>query len=328
MRTRCGLLVLALLVLPATAPAQYSDASLLGPWTIVTGEVVAGESPKYVVFDGLGTIEDFGVHNAPDSAGNYSVDPDGSYDGYLWSDGYVYITGQIYTDSTADMTFDVGFGEVTAPLIRFTDPARCQGTWTGAFVQDCTDTTYNVELTIDANGEIVSATGFAGPVNGRFYYQPYYLLSCYMSTGETEPGWNSILIEAGSLVGDASGATIAGRFSLDGGSSPYGTFSMERGPLTAVDQPREIVDAYFGLRSFPNPFNPVTTIYYELPHAAHAHLSVYDVQGRLVRTLVNEPQVAGSHALRWEADGLGAGLYFYRLQAGEHSAEMKCLLVK
>ena len=84
--------------------------------------------------------------------------------------------------------------------------------------------------------------------------------------------------------------------------------------------------------NFPNPFNPATTIKYALPQAADVELTVYNVIGQPVRTLVAEHQSAGRYAVEWDAtnDGghsLSSGMYFYRLQAGGEFREVKKMLL-
>ena len=84
----------------------------------------------------------------------------------------------------------------------------------------------------------------------------------------------------------------------------------------------------------PNPFNPATTIRYALPQAAHVTLTVYNIAGQAVRTLVAEHQHAGRYVVGWDATDdsgqrVSSGIYFYRLQAGEaFAAVKKMLLVK
>lgn len=78
----------------------------------------------------------------------------------------------------------------------------------------------------------------------------------------------------------------------------------------------------------PNPFNPTTTIKYALPQAADVVLTVYNIAGQPVQTLVAEYQHAGWHTVEWNADGLAAGLYFYQVQAGPFHVVEKMLLVK
>ena len=85
--------------------------------------------------------------------------------------------------------------------------------------------------------------------------------------------------------------------------------------------------------NYPNPFNPATTIQYALPQAADVELTVYNVVGQPVRTLVAEHQNAGHYGVEWDATNdsgysLPSGMYFYHLQAGDFRAVKKMLLLK
>jgi photosystem II stability/assembly factor-like uncharacterized protein len=81
-------------------------------------------------------------------------------------------------------------------------------------------------------------------------------------------------------------------------------------------------------QNYPNPFNPTTVISYKLPISSFVTIKVYDVLGREVQTLVNEPQNAGDHSVTFSAGNLPSGMYLYRLQAGDYSAAKKLLLLK
>jgi len=83
----------------------------------------------------------------------------------------------------------------------------------------------------------------------------------------------------------------------------------------------------------PNPFNPVTTLRFTLPARDRAVLSIYDTNGRLVKTLLDEVVPAGTTALNWDGRNdsgatVTSGVYFYRLTAGKFSASRKMLLLK
>ncbi len=80
--------------------------------------------------------------------------------------------------------------------------------------------------------------------------------------------------------------------------------------------------------AYPNPFNPVTHFNYDLPERVFVRLEVYDLQGRLIETLVNATQPAGYYSITWNARNLPSGVYFYKLIAGEFIATRKCLLIK
>jgi hypothetical protein len=72
-------------------------------------------------------------------------------------------------------------------------------------------------------------------------------------------------------------------------------------------------------QNYPNPFNPVTMISYQLKVKSYVTITVYDLLGRKVATLINQEQSAGSHSVEWDATKYSSGIYFYRLQACEKS---------
>ncbi len=93
--------------------------------------------------------------------------------------------------------------------------------------------------------------------------------------------------------------------------------------LQEITQPSEI-----SLDIRPNPFNPVTTLKYQIPKAVPVHIRMYDLQGRLAAELVNEYQSAGSYQVQWDASGLASGIYLAQLQLGSNVVTKKCTLMK
>ena len=82
------------------------------------------------------------------------------------------------------------------------------------------------------------------------------------------------------------------------------------------------------IRSYPNPFNPETTIRYAVPQPGEVTVAVYNIRGQRVATLLHEHQTAGQHELRWNAVGLPSGVYLVRLESARHSTTGKVLLLK
>ncbi len=83
----------------------------------------------------------------------------------------------------------------------------------------------------------------------------------------------------------------------------------------------------------PNPFNPITTVSFELPVRQKVDLSIYDVSGRLVRTLASGSMNAGTHEMIWDGRSMtgeagASGVYFYRLQADDFSETKKMILIR
>lgn len=80
--------------------------------------------------------------------------------------------------------------------------------------------------------------------------------------------------------------------------------------------------------NYPNPFNPSTTIKFELPENAHVMLVIYDVLGREVKTLVNDVLKPGAYEYQWNASEYSSGVYFYKLITPEFSKTKRMVLVK
>ncbi|UCH11383.1 MAG: T9SS type A sorting domain-containing protein, partial [Fidelibacterota bacterium] len=93
-----------------------------------------------------------------------------------------------------------------------------------------------------------------------------------------------------------------------------------------------IPDEYALKANYPNPFNPTTTIVYGLPDAGVVSLKIYDLTGKLIRTLVEEALPAGYHRAVWDGkDASGApaatGVYFYRISAGDSFAKTRKMVL-
>jgi hypothetical protein len=97
---------------------------------------------------------------------------------------------------------------------------------------------------------------------------------------------------------------------------------------------KAVVPATFTLhQNFPNPFNPITTLRYDLPSNALVTLSIYDMLGREVTQLINTTQEAGYRLVQWDATDMhgkpvSAGVYLYQIRAGEFAQTKKMVLLK
>ena len=98
---------------------------------------------------------------------------------------------------------------------------------------------------------------------------------------------------------------------------------------TGIIQKGNEIPTVFNLyQNFPNPFNPVTIISYELPITSYVELRVFDFLGREVVTLVNEQLKPGIYEVSFDGSKYASGIYFYRIIAGDYVKEMKMVLVK
>ena len=105
----------------------------------------------------------------------------------------------------------------------------------------------------------------------------------------------------------------------------YGT----NGISTGISQNTQNSPTGFQLKqNYPNPFNPSTTITYTLPTNEPVELKLYDVLGREVETLVDQPQAAGEHSVTLNANSLASGVYFYLLQSDGRVLAKKLMVIK
>ena len=103
--------------------------------------------------------------------------------------------------------------------------------------------------------------------------------------------------------------------------------------LDVVGNNRRLPNEYILYTNYPNPFNPVTTLRYDLPEDAMVNITIYDMMGRVVSNLVSSQQNAGYKSIQWNATNaagqpVAAGLYLYTIQAGQFKQTKKMVLLK
>jgi hypothetical protein len=103
---------------------------------------------------------------------------------------------------------------------------------------------------------------------------------------------------------------------------------VEHGVLLSVDKDADLSRSYKLQQNFPNPFNPSTTISFNLPSRSFVTLKIFDVMGREVSTIVSGEMQAGYYLRQWNASGYPSGVYFYRLQAGAFTETKHLLLLR
>lgn len=117
----------------------------------------------------------------------------------------------------------------------------------------------------------------------------------------------------------------------------YSLIAMKLPTLTSIEESLDgdnlLPDRFQLYQNYPNPFNPSTVIEYDLPRSSITNLSVYNIMGQRVRTLVNEHQSVGFHTVTWDGRDshnktVASGVYFYRLTTGDTSHSKKMLLLK
>ena len=120
----------------------------------------------------------------------------------------------------------------------------------------------------------------------------------------------------------------------------FGTFKIsvrdgnDWGTTVGINPDHETLPLSYQLKqNFPNPFNPETKIYFEIPKAHDVSIVIYNMLGQKVRTLVNDNFKAGQHVVNWNGTNdhgvrMSTGVYFYRIKAGDFIASKKMLMLK
>ena len=135
--------------------------------------------------------------------------------------------------------------------------------------------------------------------------------------------------------GVSEGESLQGEWQVEAfveGVSQYAedahSVTFRRGTVTSTDEEEEIPEEFALGNNYPNPFNPITQISYQLPEQTSVTLEVYSILGQHVKTLVNESQSAGNYEVSFDGSDVSSGTYIYRLEAGDYFNSKQMMLVK
>jgi hypothetical protein len=103
---------------------------------------------------------------------------------------------------------------------------------------------------------------------------------------------------------------------------PFRLFTIEENNSSVIPSEYRLFDAY------PNPFNPETKISFQLPKIEFVKLEIFDITGKLIKTLLKKSLNSGKYSISWNAANKSSGVYFYRLTAGGFTGTKKLILLK
>ena len=105
------------------------------------------------------------------------------------------------------------------------------------------------------------------------------------------------------------------------------TISFTTKTTTSVEKTSSPVSFHL-ISAYPNPFNPSTTIEYNLAQSSHVRITIYDIIGNLITTLVNKDMNSGLHKVKFDASNLPSGIYFSQIKTNNETKTIKLLLTK
>ena len=174
---------------------------------------------------------------------------------------------------------------------------------------------YNGYLTIfDDASTLVLSTGDAD------FFSPW---SNYVHADVTIGNYSSTTINGNWILTVYDSSTSEKAKLMGWGLRPNNILNVGIDPIST-----EIPEVYNLYQNYPNPFNPVTNIKFEIPKTALVKITVYDILGKEIQSILNENKEPGIYEVKFDGSKLSSGTYFYRIEAGNYTAYKKMILMK
>lgn len=171
------------------------------------------------------------------------------------------------------------------------------------------------------NGEVYSLA-----VNGNNVFAGTFLNGVFVSNNN---GANWIQRNEGFGFPTVRALCIVSNYIFAGTYNGGGIWRRLLGELVGINPIlNEIPDKFLLSQNYPNPFNPITKIKFQIPKLSHTKITVFDILGKVVATLVNEEIKPGTYEIDFNGSSLASGIYYYKLNAESYTDTKKMVLVK
>ena len=286
---------------------RYYEAGYLQNSGSASAEDVFMLSPTYSTDDGV-------------NAGNmdlrvaFSSDNRSTWNGVGPSDHTTDLSSVPTTISSDSLSPNITVSTGTSIFVAL---ARATGTTTNPLPVELTSFAYNI---INDKVQLIWSTatennnaGFS--IEKSYDQESYFNIGFLDGAGTTSESRNYTFVDNAALTTNTFYRLK--QIDLDG------TFSYSN-----VLEVSSIVDSWYLGQNYPNPFNPSTRISYSVKESGLVSLTVYNLLGELVSTLVNQNQEAGTYNVDFDASNLNSGVYLYKLEAGNQVQTKKMMLIK
>jgi len=182
-----------------------------------------------------------------------------------------------------------------------------------------------ISFSIDAEAE--------GPYAVTIFYQA----PNGTKAGQLQTNGQTLDISFEGEAGNSDGLSVfSGQFTLAAGANNVTISAGEvlldwiqlNKIITSVTERPELPDGFSLSQNYPNPFNPTTKINFDLDKASNGRLTIYNILGQKVATIVDTYMNAGAYIVNFDASRLASGVYFYSLEAGDYKFNKKMMLLK
>ncbi len=286
-----------------------------------------GDSPELARYNSDGSLDNTFGMSGVDTIENFSGK---IHSVALQNDGKIVAAGYLGSSTNGDFA-----------TFRFNSDGNLDNTFgtNGIVTTSFSNTSYAHSVAVQSDGKIL-VTGYAdvgvldedfatvrfnsdGTLDNTFGTNGIITTPIGTSTNEA---YSVAIQNDGKIIVAGYAEITIGYFALD-------VFAVVRYVPGSATEIREhstgkIPNSFILEYNYPNPFNPSTTIRYDLPKQAHVTLKVYNVLGQEVATLVNEVKQSGSYEVNFDGSKLSSGTYFYRLETGTSTIAKKMILLK
>ena len=256
---------------------------------------------------------------------------------------HIYITG------SSKFSWGTPINSYTGGTETFVAKLSTDGAWIWNTFMGCLNGDNGYGITLDGRGSVYvtgsSQTGWGTPQNAHVGFWDV-LISILNTDGALlwhtflgSPGWS---MDVGSdITIDGSGNVYITGFSEGAWGAPINAFEGSWGAFhafvaklsinntfVATYSDTEIPSLFVLHQNFPNPFNPETTISFELPNISEVTINVFNMAGQKVIDLFKGRKEKGNHTLKWNAHNYPSGVYFIKMQADGFTQMRKCILMK
>ena len=292
-------------------PQKIDTAYSPVPFSPIESEIVNGNHPVKFIWGTKGIVSLFHFQIAKDSLFSNIVIDEPGLKSSVFEDSlenemfYYWRVSNTNSSGTSDWSKISKF-ETTAPFIKISSPNGGETVYADStfIIRWADNISDNVKI------ELLNSDS------------TYLLIDNSTSTPTNAFLWNV----PDTLMGSDFKIKITSIMDSNLSSISNGPFSINK--LTGNTEKNKQNYNFNLSQNFPNPFNPVTKIYFSVPSSQIVKLQIYNILGQQVKTLVNKQMEAGNYSADFNAANLPSGIYLYKLQAGNFSQVKKMLLIK
>lgn len=308
-----------------TLLAQYSNATLNGPWFMDTipAQIYSPDNTNYLVFDGNGNIIDFsGNGNGVPITGNYSVTTGGSISWTLvdGSRNSYPFSGQLISQNSGNITTMMS-NNINFSLSKITNPGALTDSLVG-IISNPNCGQKNITLRLNSYGQIIYASGLTLPVTGRVYADLGHFEG-HIKTGDNTEWCSCGSLDEFTIVGAYSNDSLNGVLAIDGskgGCRDVGTVHLKRfGKVTTGVIP--IASSIYKLIFYPNPGSDIVSFKIDNTNNADLTLNIYNVIGTLIKS---EPFKQDNRQIN--IGDLSNGIYMVTIKTKEWNGKQKLII--